>query len=353
MTAASTNTSQDLPETMRAAVLTQARDISVRSVPTPTAREGDVLVRIASVGLCGSDVHFYEDGHVGDLSVEKPLILGHEASGTIVRVGNGVDPARIGERVSIEPQRPCRHCNFCLTGRYNLCESMQFFSAPPVDGAFAEYLAVPADFAYPISDAISDDAAGLIEPLSVAIAAVRKAGIVPGSRLLVSGAGPIGLLVAQAARAFGASQVVVSDPLAARREASAEHGATRTLDPAREQPEEKSVDAYIDASGVAAAVTAGMRALRPGGRCVLVGMGSPTFPIDVFLVQSRELAIEGLFRYVDTWPTAIELVESGAVTLDSLVSERVPLARLAWAMEHNADANILKIIVQPWKKEQQ
>ncbi len=340
----------NVPGTMRAAVLTRPRTIEIRRVPVPQMLRGDVLVRVASVGLCGSDVHFYEDGRVGDLSVDEPLILGHEASGTIIAAEAEVDSARIGERVAIEPQRPCRRCNYCLTGRYNLCESMQFFSAPPIDGAFAEYIAVPADFAYPIGDRISDDAAALIEPLSVAIAAVRKAEIVPGSRLLITGAGPIGLLVAAAARAFGAVEIIMSDPLAARRGASASHGATRMLDPAIESPAEKSVDAFIDASGSSAAVLQGMRSIRPGGRCVLVGMGSPTIPIDVFLLQSRELSVEGLFRYVDTWPTAIALVESGAVELDSLVSEHVPLERLAWAMDHNADADILKFIVQPWEE---
>jgi L-iditol 2-dehydrogenase len=337
----------DVPRTMRAAVLTHTRQIEVLRVPTPPMQPGDVLIRIAAVGLCGSDVHFYENGRVGDLSVNQPLILGHEASGTIVAVSTGVDPDRIGERVAIEPQRPCRHCRYCLTGRYNLCESIQFFSAPPVDGAFAEYLPVPGDFAYTVGENVTDDAAALIEPLSVAIAAVRKAAIVPGSRVLVTGAGPIGLLAAQAARAFGAAAVTVSDPLAARRQASLTHGANLTLDPATESPEEKSVDAFIDASGNSAAVRAGMRALRPGGRCVLVGMGSPTIPVDVFLMQSRELTVSGLFRYVDTWPTAIALLESGAVDLDSLVSAHLTLERLEWAMDHNADEDILKFIVKP------
>jgi L-iditol 2-dehydrogenase len=340
---------KNLPITMRAAVLTRAREVSVEEVPVPQMETSDVLVRIASVGLCGSDVHFYEEGRVGDLVVDKPLILGHEASGTIVAVGDDVDEVRVGQRVAIEPQRPCRQCTYCLTGRYNLCERMQFFSAPPIDGAFAEYLAVPADFAYPIDDGISDDAAALIEPLSVAIAAVRKANVVPGSSLLVAGAGPIGILVAQAARAFGATEIVVFDPLEARRIAAARYGATRTVDPLAEQLDEKSMDAFIDASGVAAAVQAGLRALRPSGRCILVGMGSATIALDVFLVQSRELSVSGLFRYVDTWPTAIALVASGAVELDSLVTERFPLEGVAHAAERNGDAHVMKFVIEPWK----
>jgi L-iditol 2-dehydrogenase len=181
---------------------------------------------------------------------------------------------------------------------------------------------------------------------------VRKAAIVPGSQLLVTGAGPIGLLVAQVARAFGATSVAVSDPLASRRTVAVGYGATQTLDPTTDTADERSVDSFIDASGNSTAVVAGLRALRPGGRCVLVGMGSPTIPLDVFLLQSRELSVEGLFRYVDTWPTAIALVESGAIELDSLVSARVPLESVEWAMEHNADDDVLKFIVRPQQKEQ-
>lgn len=336
-----------IPTEMLAAVLARAHEVSVETVPVPAIEASDVLVRIAAVGLCGSDVHFYEDGRVGDLVVEKPLILGHEASGTVVAVGADVDVGRIGERVAIEPQRPCRHCRYCMTGRYNLCESMRFFSAPPVDGAFAEYLAVPADFAYPIGDDISDHAAALMEPLSVAIAAVRKAGVVPGSSLLVSGAGPIGILIAQAARAFGATRIVVSDPLGARRDAAERYGATEVIDPLVEQLDERSVDAYIDASGVASAVQAGLRALRPGATAILVGMGSPTIPLDVFLVQSRELTVSGLFRYVDTWPTAMALVTAGLVELNSLVTESFPLEGLEYALDHNADENVMKFVIEP------
>jgi L-iditol 2-dehydrogenase len=337
----------EIPITMRAAVLGEARQLSVETVSVPPMEPFDVLVKIAAVGLCGSDVHFYEHGRIGDLVVDAPVILGHEASGTIVAVGPGVEESRIGERVSIEPQRPCRRCTYCLTGRYNLCESMQFFSAPPVDGAFAEYLAVPADFAYPIGDDISDHAAALIEPLSVALAAVRKAHVVPGSSLLISGAGPIGILIAQAARAFGAIRIVVSDPLVARRSAALRYGATTAIDPSSEQLDDKSVDAYIDASGVSSAVQAGLRALRPGATAILVGMGSPTVPLDVYLVQSRELTISGLFRYVDTWPTAIALVSSGAVELDSLVTDVFGLDGLTFAMDHNGDEDVMKYVIEP------
>ncbi|PZF84881.1 NAD(P)-dependent alcohol dehydrogenase [Jiangella anatolica] len=332
---------------MRAAVLLGPRRLVVRERPTPRPGPYDVLVRLIAVGLCGSDVHFYEHGRVGDLVVDEPLVLGHEAAGEIVAVGSAVDESRIGERVAVEPQRPCRRCRYCLTGAYNLCRSMEFCSAPPVDGAFAEYLVVPADFAYPVPGTMSDAAAALLEPLSVGIAAVRKARVRPGSAVLVAGAGPIGVLTAAAARAHGASVVVASDPLAARRAVAAVHGATRVIDPLEQRLEEESVDAFVDASGAPAAIDAGLRALRAGGTAVLVGMGSPRVDLDLFLVQSRELRLEGLFRYVDTWPTAIALAESDPADLDALVTGSVGLDGLDEAMRRNGDADVVKFIVDP------
>jgi L-iditol 2-dehydrogenase len=335
-----------VPPIMRAAFLDAPQQIAVREAPTPQPGPHEVLVRPTSVGLCGSDVHFWEHGRVGDLVVTEPLILGHEVAGVIAAVGQGVDPARVGERVAVDPQRPCRRCGYCLGGRYNLCRDVEFPSAPPVHGAFATYIAVPADFAFVLPEGMSDDEAALLEPLSVGIAAVRKAGVVPGARVLVTGAGPIGVLTAAAAAAFGATEVVVSDPLASRRAVALAHGATGVLDPLADPVPEEHFDALIDASGAPAAIDAGIRALRAGGTAVMVGMGSDRIDLDLFRVQSRELRIEGLFRYVDTWPTAIALVSSGTVEVASLVSAAVGLEDLEAAMRRNGDADVMKIVIR-------
>ncbi|CAM3747455.1 NAD(P)-dependent alcohol dehydrogenase [Occultella aeris] len=347
MNRARTTSPTQLPTTMRAAFLDGPRTIVVRETPVPTPGEFDVLVALTAVGLCGSDVHFYEHGRVGDLVVEKPLILGHEATGVIAAVGPGVSPERVGERVAVEPQRPCRRCHYCRTGRYNLCPDMEFGSAPPVDGAFAQYLVAPADFAHPVPDEVSDAAAALVEPLSVGIAAVRKAGVVPGSSVLIAGAGPIGILTAVAARAFGATEVIVSDPLPTRRAIALTHGATAVLDPVSDAPLDGVVTSFIDASGNARAIDAGLRALAPDGRAVLVGMGVERIDVDLFLLQSRELTIDGLFRYVDTWPTAIKLAASGAIDLDALVSGTFGLDDLAQAIARNGDADVMKFLIDP------
>ncbi|WP_317451851.1 alcohol dehydrogenase catalytic domain-containing protein [Microbacterium sp. NIBRBAC000506063] len=171
-------------------MLRGTRDLTLeeRAVPTPASDE--VLIQVHSVGVCGSDVHYYEHGRIGPYIVESPMILGHEASGRIVAVGKDVDPARVGQRVAIEPQRPCRKCDFCRSGAYNLCPEMEFYATPPIDGAFAEYVIIQDDFAYEIPDSISDHAAALMEPLSVGIAAAQKGGVKVGDTVLIAGADP-------------------------------------------------------------------------------------------------------------------------------------------------------------------
>lgn len=332
---------------MRASLLVGPRQLAVMDIPLPDLREGDVLVRVAAVGICGSDVHFFRHGRVGSLKVEDPLILGHEASGVIVETERHDDAWRIGQRVAIEPQRPCRRCDYCRTGKYNLCELMEFGSAPPVHGTLAEYFAVAGDFAHTIPDDMTFETAALLEPLSVGIAAVRKSRVTAGSRVLIAGAGPIGTLAATAARSFGASHVVVSDPIERRRDSALALGATATIDPAAEVVDDGAFDVFIDASGFATAIDAGLRALRPGGRAVFVGMGSARIDLDLFLVQSKELHLEGLFRYVNTWPLAISIASNAGFDLDRLVSLTVGLDDLPHAMERNGDADVMKIVATP------
>jgi len=216
---------------MRAAVLIEPGRIEMEERQIPTPGPGDVLIRVSSVGVCGSDTHYYRHGRVGSFLVRQPLVLGHEAAGTIVGVGEGIDSSRIGERVSIEPQRPDPDSEETRRGHYNLCPHMRFFATPPVDGALCDYVTIGAGYAHRVPDSVSDDAAALCEPLSVGIAAVRKAGIDGGSRVLITGAGPIGIMVAQVARAYGATDIVVSDPDEPRRAQATAFGATEVLDP--------------------------------------------------------------------------------------------------------------------------
>src|ERR1700704_1238242 len=203
----STGPSDEPNGMMTAAVLYAPRDLRIerRSVPTPS--EGEVLVRILSVGVCGSDVHYYEQGRIGDFVVRSPLVLGHESSGQIVEVGKGVSPARVGHRVAIEPGEPCRRCDQCRAGRYNLCPNIRFHGTPPVDGTLSEFVTVRSELAFAVPDEITDNAAALLEPLSVAIWANHKAGTQIGTSLLIAGAGPIGLVTTKVARATGATRI--------------------------------------------------------------------------------------------------------------------------------------------------
>lgn len=343
--------SQLIPARMRASVLLAPETLQMQDRPVPVPAADEVLVRVSAVGVCGSDVHFYHEGRLGDWVVDAPLVLGHESGGTIVAVGGGVDPARVGERVSIEPQHPSSTSAETLRGEYNLDPHMRFYAVPGTDGAFQEFVTIQSHFAHPVPDSVSDDAAALMEPLSVAVATARKAGFTVGSRVLVTGAGPIGIATAQVARAYGASEVILSDVSAERRELALTFGATSVIDPLSDPIDGLGldVDAFIDASGATSAVTSGIRAVRPAGHVVLVGMGAHEVPLPIPVIQGRELVITGVFRYANTWPTAIGLVTSGAVDLDRMVTGHFGLDEVGAALASTSLPETLKSIVVPTK----
>lgn len=339
-----------IPDQMLASILNAPHDISLERVPVPRPAPGEVLVRVTAVGVCGSDTHFYETGAIGDIVVRGPLALGHETAGVIAAVGDGVDPARVGTRVAVEPQTPCRRCTYCKRGAYHLCPHIRFYGAWPVEGSFSEYVLVDDDFAHAVPDEMSDERAALVEPVSVAVHAARRAGIVPGERVLITGAGPIGILCAQVVKAFGAVEVVISDPIANRREFALRHGADRALDPAVDglQDYAEYFDAYLDASGAARAILPAFPAIRRGGRAVLVGMGGEELNVPIALLQHREITLTGTFRYVNTWPTAIELLTTGRVHADELVTARYGLDGVDEALTRaKTDPLAIKTMVIP------
>src|SRR6267378_227501 len=331
---------------MTTAVLYAPRDLRIEQRPVPTPSEGEVLVRILSVGVCGSDVHYYEHGRIGDFVVRTPLVLGHESSGQIVDVGKGVSQARVGERVAIEPGEPCGRCDQCRTGRYNLCPNIRFHGTPPVDGTLSEFVVVKSELAYKVPDEISDNAAALLEPLSVGIWANRKAGIQAGTSLLIAGAGPIGLVTTMVARAVGATRIAVSDVNRVRLSAALASGATEIAVPGSDDVAGE-FDAFIDCSGSSAAIDAGVRSVRPAGSVVLVGMGADELKLPLGVIQQRELLVTGTFRYANTWPTAIDLVASGRVSLDDLVTGEYGLADAEQALTAARDPQSIKAVIRP------
>jgi L-iditol 2-dehydrogenase len=324
--------------------------VVIEDRPVPQAGPGEVVVRIRSVGVCGSDTHYYDHGRIGSFVVEAPLVLGHEAAGEVAEVGPGATRLRVGQRVSVEPGVPDMSCRQCLAGRYNLCPNMRFFATPPIDGAFAEYVVVHEAFAHPVPDSISDDAAALLEPLSVGVWACMKGHVTAGSRVLVTGAGPIGLVAVQTALAFGATEVIVSDVNPARLALARDLGATETVD-ARETSVadlDRPPEVLLECSGHPPAISEAIRALDRAGRAVLVGMGGDEVPLPLSVVQERELELTGTFRYANTWPTAIALVASGRVDLDRLVTGTFQLDQAEEALTAGRrDPQSVKVVIHP------
>jgi len=336
---------------MRVSVLRGAGELAIEERPEPSPAPHEVVVRVASVGVCGSDVHYFEHGRIGSHIVKSPLVLGHEASGEVVRAGAKVTRLEVGQRVSVEPGVPDFTCSQCVAGRYNLCEDMRFFATPPVDGAFAEVVTVHEHFAHPVPDSLSDDAAALLEPLSVGLWACRNGGVSAGSRVLVTGAGPVGLLAAQAAMALGAAEVTVTDVNPHRLELARELGATVALDVRVTAISDAGLepDVLLECSGHPAATAEAMHTVARAGRVVLVGMGSDEVPLPVSRVQEFELTVTGTFRYAHTWPAAIALAASGRIALDRLVTGHYGLDEVREALTvSRSDPKAMKPVVRPW-----
>ncbi|HYU85718.1 MAG TPA: NAD(P)-dependent alcohol dehydrogenase [Kribbellaceae bacterium] len=331
---------------MRVSVLRGVGDVAVEERSDPVPGPHEVLVRVASVGVCGSDVHYFEHGRIGSHVVDAPLVLGHEASGVVVGAGPAVTRLAVGQRVSLEPGVPDFSCGQCLAGRYNLCEGMRFFATPPIDGAFAELVTVHEQFAHPVPDDLSDDAAALLEPLSVAMWACRKGEVTAGSRVLITGAGPVGRMALQAARALGAAEVIVTDVNPYRLALAEDLGATHSVDAGTTISTEP--DVLLECSGHPGATVAAIRALARAGRAVLVGMGADELALPVSWIQEYELTVTGTFRYAHTWPGAIALAASGRVDLDRLVTGHYGLDQVRDALTATrSDPHAVKPVVRP------
>ncbi len=330
---------------MKAAVLHKAKDLRLDDVPTPEVGPDDVLVQIKSVGICGSDVHYWRTGAIGDFVVEAPMILGHEVAGVVAEVGANVTSLGVGDRVALEPGVPCRRCEACKTGRYNLCPDVQFFATPPVDGAMSDYAVSPADFAYKIPDSLSLEAAALIEPLSVGIHACRRGDLKAGQSVLITGAGPIGLTSLAAAKASGATEIFISDVRPHRLEVAKKMGATHTFD-ARDDAEAviseatngRGVDLAIECAGAEAAFVSCLKAAKSGGTIVVVGLGDDsTYSVPMVELAVKELDVKGIFRYVYTYPAAINLLTSGAVDVEAMITHHFPLSDMLTGFEYAAE----------------
>lgn len=329
---------------MRAAVLEAAGKISIRSVPVPVPGAGMVRLRVRRAGICGSDLHYFEHGSCGAFVPTRPFVLGHEFAAEVAALGDGVDGLTVGDRVTANPARACGVCDHCKGGRGNLCRrTIMLGSAsttPPTDGAFAEFVVVRADQCHPLPSGLDDGAGAMLEPLAVALHAVKRAGTVSGRRVLVTGGGPIGVLVALTAKAFGAVPVAVSDVVEGRRATARTLGVEATLDPmsprladeVRELAGE-GFDVVFEASGAKAALRQAFDLVRPGGTIVQIGtLGTEDIPLPANQLMVREINLVGSMRYGNVFGEAIRLVESGRINVRGLISDVRPLADVAEAL---------------------
>ncbi len=340
---------------MKAAFLTNPGMLSVEEVATPECPEDMVLINVKEIGICGSDLHYFNDGRIGDHVVTAPHILGHEAAGVVAEVGKRVRGFRPGDRVSIEPGVPCMSCELCREGRYNLCPDVHFTGAPPYQGMLREFLAHDPGFVYPIPDHVSFTQAALAEPLAVAHNAVRRSALVPGETVLVIGAGPIGFSCIDMARVAGAARVIASEPLPFRRAVALKVGADKVCDPGeaplpelvRDLTHGRMCDCVFEASGSEAGIADAVRCVRRGGRVVYVGMGRAMVGIPHAEILKREATVSGIYRYVNDFRPVIALLSAGKIHPESWVSHRFPLDRIhdAVAVANDPAADKLKIMV--------
>lgn len=326
-----------------------------RDIPQP--KDDEVLVKLEYVGICGSDLHYYESGAIGDYVVKPPFVLGHEPGGTVVEVGKNVTHLKVGDRVALEPGKTCGHCEFCKTGRYNLCPDVVFFATPPVDGVFQEYVAHEAGLCFKLPDNVSTMEGALIEPLAVGFHAARQGGAQAGQIAVVTGAGCIGLVSMMALKAMGVSKVYSVDVMDKRLDKALELGADGVINGSREDAVKKVMeltggmgcDLVIETAGTEITTRQAVQMTKKGATIVLVGYsktGEIKMPISLAL--DKELTFKTVFRYRHIYPMAIDAVASGRVNLKGIVTNEFALDDIQEAMDEsvNNKADIVKAVVK-------
>lgn len=342
---------------MNVAVMNGIGKMGFEKREIPKVADNEVLIKLEYVGICGSDLHYYETGRIGDYIVKPPFVLGHEPGGTVVEVGKDVKHLKTGDRVALEPGKTCGKCEFCRTGRYNLCPDVIFFATPPVDGVFQEYVAHEADLCYKLPDNVSTLEGALIEPLAVGLHAANQGGAHAGDIAVVTGAGCIGLVSMMALKAMGVSKVYVVDVMQNRLEKAMELGATGVIN-AKENDVVKKVmeltdnrgcDLAIETAGTEITTRQAIHMAKKGSNIVLVGYsktGEMNLPMSLAL--DKELAFKTVFRYRHIYPMAIDAVADGRINLKGIVTNIFEFDDIQNAMDFsiNNKSEIVKAVIK-------
>ncbi len=344
---------------MKAAVLIEAKNVVIQDVPEPVmSKPNQVKVRVKSVGVCGSDAHFYQDGRLADWVVENPLILGHECAGEVVEVVPGVNRVTVGDRVAVEPGIPCRKCEWCKRGEYHLCPEMVFMAVPGVNGAFAEYVLSEEDFLFPLPEKMTFEEGALMEPLAVAVEATKLAEIFLGDSVAILGAGTIGILCLQTALAAGATKVFISDinPLkldfvkrfSPDRIVTIDATQTNTQEEILKNTQGRGVDKTLETAGTFETFRISPSVTRRGGRVTLVGIPPfQEYPFRASDLFDRTVTINAVYRYANDYPIAIRLADKGLVDVKPIITHRFSLDDVKRGLEITANRsdNVIKGIV--------
>ncbi|MPV65222.1 NAD(P)-dependent alcohol dehydrogenase [Burkholderia sp. BE17] len=340
---------------MKALVLERTRELALRDIDLPLqVGPGDVRIKIHTVGVCGSDVHYYVHGGIGPFRVDAPMVLGHEASGIVVETGAGVTHLRVGDRVCMEPGVPRLDSPATLRGLYNLDPDVRFWATPPVHGCLTPFVVHPAAFTYRLPDNVSFAEGAIVEPLSIGLQAAKKATMKPGDIAVVIGAGTIGAMTALAALAGGAARVILADVVPDKLALFDGNPAVTTVD-VRARPLADAVaeatsgwgaDVVFEASGSANAYAGLVDLMCPGGCAVLIGMPVAPVPLDVVALQAKEGRIESVFRYANIFPRALALIASGAIDVKPFISRTFPFSEGVRAFEEAASGQPRDIKIQ-------
>jgi L-iditol 2-dehydrogenase len=326
------------------AVLYGINDLRLENTSIEEPEDGEVLLEMGCVGICGSDVHYLVNGRIGDFVVKKPMIIGHESSGTVAKLGKNVKNLKIGDRVAIEPGVPCRMCTYCKEGQYNLCKDIVFCATPPVHGSLRRFYKHAADFCFKLPDHVSLEEGALLEPLSVGVHACKRGRIGIDSKVLILGAGAIGLVTLLVTKAMGANKVVIADIVESRLNIAKKLGADGTYLVQKNRSEKDTVadihaifedepNRAIDASGAQSSIRLAILATKSGGVVVLVGLGAADVEIPIVNALTREVDIRGVFRYANDYDDALKLVASGKIDMKSLITHNYKIEETKEAFE--------------------